>query len=911
MNFGIAIRVENLSQPERDELEERRRKLSFEAREKRQTQKGRIVARHGYLYDVLIPGREYPYTLVPPTEPVKLKVGSTVTLGFVEDNPGIPFILAFRKRRSVRQLTELLPVEGALWTHFLQNGGRKGRTTWTPIQLQNFRSMSDFYAPGAERLVRVWGAKIYADIFGGILAFMEAGGQYFGFDYPFYFCAGAPIDMVLDEGEDGVMYVLAGSGGGAGIIEKIDPVTQTQILAAALGSGSVSTGTANYRPIRTSLFLSPTFTPEGGEEEDAFPPTFGCLSSKPHEATGQPTLHLHVFDRSSGDSVSLQRIEQGPPPEFATGERYPLVSSPESAGGAVGWRRFELWSPSLLGGDPIVDEAGLPYYDMKIRPEYLDGRNTTQAGRILSPFARIGEGWSNIGLGIPPVFPRDPVNWTSTSSRDLYWGIEGEDFADPPILTLPTDCTGIIQCTPSIVIPACTVTPGMVAHKVDGSRAWEVKGWEQADDEGGGAGAIQTRDFYSPLLAHNGRLAVITRRARFLTIDITEIQATSTFEDFFDTSILLTSGHPYYGTRSYPAGFVEGETMRARVLISVEDRLEIFTATTGEKTASQPLTAVKITSKAHYPGANLGTETGAYWTYLLDDTFIFPYTGPTYLDLYGPVGPQPPIEPYEQGRTDYYTQPWLLPFSRKIASGNYNPETTRRSTFSAGARGANPSWFVFSSGEMAVAGPSGWSLRREAIEFETSADAPLLFDKARACVSTSGSLLIFGPVDTIPAPALDEGGDILLAGARRDFGTAGVIANDEEDNPIASWSGGNFANGYRHNVTLGGPYNNSRRWVEARSLTTGEVAWRHEIPVAAAPKFSHPCCGGGRLYLHYVVSGVHRLRVVDDTDGSLIGDSAVTLESGSGPNDPRFVILCGDVALAVTDGIILSILPES
>ncbi len=60
---------------------------------RRNYEKGRIVTRHSMMrYDVLIPGREHPWTKVGTLNPAWFDEGETVVVGFLEGNPQIPFI---------------------------------------------------------------------------------------------------------------------------------------------------------------------------------------------------------------------------------------------------------------------------------------------------------------------------------------------------------------------------------------------------------------------------------------------------------------------------------------------------------------------------------------------------------------------------------------------------------------------------------------------------------------------------------------------------------------------------------------------------------------------------------------------------------------------------------------------------
>ncbi|MFA7482787.1 MAG: hypothetical protein WC314_19930 [Vulcanimicrobiota bacterium] len=105
----------------------RRDALSFDLRRRKQYEDGVIVrVRSRTKYDVLIPGRAHPYEAIPPLEPVYLRVGDVVKLGFIEDNPGIPVILC---RGGVQSKRFFLGAEtlSLSWPTFRQSYGRASR----------------------------------------------------------------------------------------------------------------------------------------------------------------------------------------------------------------------------------------------------------------------------------------------------------------------------------------------------------------------------------------------------------------------------------------------------------------------------------------------------------------------------------------------------------------------------------------------------------------------------------------------------------------------------------------------------------------------------------------------------------------------------------------------------------------
>ena len=93
------IRIEQQSEEQRKRQEQIAENWSFRVRKIRRTIRGKITKVYpGRRYDVLVPGREYPYERVPTDKGCYLKVGQVVDVAFMEDNPGIPVILC---RKSV------------------------------------------------------------------------------------------------------------------------------------------------------------------------------------------------------------------------------------------------------------------------------------------------------------------------------------------------------------------------------------------------------------------------------------------------------------------------------------------------------------------------------------------------------------------------------------------------------------------------------------------------------------------------------------------------------------------------------------------------------------------------------------------------------------------------------------------
>ena len=118
------IRVEQQSEEQRKRQEQIAENWSFRVRKIRRTIRGKITKVYlGRRYDVLVPGREYPYERVPTDGGCYLKVGQVVDVGFMEDNPGIPFILC--RVRDINGPRLLVSPEFANFgTYWLRFGSR-------------------------------------------------------------------------------------------------------------------------------------------------------------------------------------------------------------------------------------------------------------------------------------------------------------------------------------------------------------------------------------------------------------------------------------------------------------------------------------------------------------------------------------------------------------------------------------------------------------------------------------------------------------------------------------------------------------------------------------------------------------------------------------------------------------------
>jgi hypothetical protein len=412
--------------------------------------------------------------------------------------------------------------------------------------------------------------------------------------------------------------------------------------------------------------------------------------------------------------------------------------------------------------------------------------------------------------------------------------------------------------------------PTLAAYQPDGTKAWEVLGWESTPP----SGAYSYRDFFSPVLLSDDKLLSVTRRVTFLTTDVGFVNVNSASQDFHDETLVE---EPYYGTQ-ITLSFGDPDQKRGRFVVGIEERFEIFEVTSGARLVSVPFSEHKITSMFHTFGPAIGTFPPPFWSFLLDENLVWPYDGPTYLDLYGPTGWDESYDADPRDGAKWYGEP-----------------------------SATSPHFVTDTGVVGLISPPANVPRSaylyEAVAHETSVDPPSPINRFTPVLSSNRSLVIFPPTGTI---------NPVRTNAKRDWNASGST-------DWYSWSGGTHANGWRSNVTLTGAeyLTNERRLWEARNWQ-GDVAWRHFLEFSSigvstitSESFARPCCGAGRMVIAYQVNGTRRLRVVNDMTGELIEDVTMTVDPASwiSPNTFRSVILCGGVTIVIANGGIFGIYP--
>jgi hypothetical protein len=819
-------------------------------------------------YDVEIPGRPFPWTQVGTLGPAYFERGETVTIGFLDRSGQIPIILT-QKPWSSNLPDWKTPFElDSEWTAYLANGARQSVSSHLPVDLRTLRAMEALYIT-SDDLVRVWGNEIVADIFGGFLAFMEFGEQYLAFEYPVFFAASAPLRDIRLDLEAGTLYLLTSTA-----IQKVDRASLSQAWLRPLGSGPVSGGgTAAYVPIAKTLCLS-----RRGDEED-LAEVVSVLSTKAHETLGKPSLHLHSYLRSDGTpAAGAVRLSYPQEPPFWPEETYPVVSR-FTTGTAV-WPWY--WDPAALGSNPV--QGGK--HKMAIKPAWL-----TSGANVQVPWARIGDRIDN--QWSPPIFPESPAGPINTNGHIHLGTQDPVSGGDPPeVMTYPANVAMTIS-KGKVMIPRYNIpTSCLSAFDLEtGQRLWDHPGWTVPFADG-----QHTREFFTPLLVRTEEILVVTRRAKFLDVDID-------YKTFAGESYLV----PLPGQGLFPdafdewwrnTGVITDENLhpncvsrRCRICVSVEDSLEVFSLLDGTRLASTLLSPLKITSMGHRPEAFVGEDPGPHKTY-------------DYASQAGVPHPFAGRPTRPEASNNYYSMAVLAPRAQlEVSVGTISGTAVDNAVDQASAWLVDKDGFIYRNGSPGTTYENKFVARR----FDTSADAPLLFDKLNPVLSSDGEIVIFPP-RTYSAAMYDGDSRMVLAGAKRDWDPHGII--DAETG--VSWSGGSVSNGWLSDVTMGPDWNKGTLWFFGFNVSGGE-AWRHKFQYNPAQSISwaRPCCGDGKLQWAYKLAGVSRLRLIDERTGELIDDYALTVMSGLSPGTPKHLMLCQQASVLVTDSAVFSILPDS
>ena len=818
---GHIIRVERLSHAQAMELQRRRDQLSFDVRELKNFEKGTITRIYSRTrYDVQVPGRAYPYEWVPTMEPAFLKLGQVVTMGFVGGNPGIPVILVRQTERRPRLFLGPLEVDLEQWLRHFADQGRTSHCAFTAFSPARCQLLIERWETDPVVAVRIFEDSIYVNTIAGQIVDLTPGASYGIFDpLPMFDDSSVHFDWAMDPDENGNHYLLKG---GFGSIVKVDRESRTALWTSSYFFGVSSTimgGTLALVKV--------------GEEA-----LVAALSLKAR------AVNLHSRRRADGTTTANAVLAQTIDAPFA-----------KTPGGSSTGETVLRYSGAA--GQPWAwDPSSLPTW-------------TWATGYVTGPPALQWHPWAGIFSGdmAAAVYPGQPSGRLSPTSTTLpYWGNTAAGPSANPLT--PKQITASLS-DGKVIIPVARHVPTLPAYLPDGSLAWELKGWETTPSEGD----FHYRDFFCPVMVYSGRLLSITRRVRLLELDYGTASFNTLTEEFYDEEILLTDGHPHYGTKltltpTFP-------TRRMRIVDKVENRFEVFDMASSQRLVSVPFHEQKLKSLFHTVGENVGVLPPPYWSWLSNENYVYPYDGPTYLELYGPTGYDEAIydaDPRDAGG-DYYIDSNLNLCVRKATETMERFEGSLRSFY-----------------------------RYHAVERETEIDPPEARNLFGPVLSTDKSLVIF-----------PQGGGTGL-GIFSTVQSAKKRAWAAGSDSICSWTGGNQGNGWLHTVTMTGSefQTFTRRIWEARRWD-GSVAWQHylefTVTVTSLDFGAGCCCGGGRLVIPYTLNGTRRVRVVNDATGLLVEDVALTIADGLAPGTPRQTILCGGVAILVTDGSIHEILP--
>lgn len=888
------------------EIAEREKQFSFGMRQRQQPIRGRIVAVNGYMYDVLIPGRAHPYADVPPCEPVKLEVGMVVWLGFVEDNPGLPFILAFRAEASSRTLTAGHAVPQIIaWTHDRAGPGRTSRAPWIkPRQpLVRCERMSGSFGEFPE--VRVWDNQIFFTFATRTVGLLAMGDQYDPW--------------------------LSGS----------DPVAPHYDLTPVPGLGSGRNGWALDRD-GNFCFLWSSGASKASRDD------LVTLWQAPITLSGHYILPgtIYVVPPTMFDAAEIAGLSVADGKLYAirwnsdTGteiERTPLTQTAAGEGGFVPGEDALF----LSGGN--FDGGWLP----DTHQRYWDPNVSLVRSFPANPFGFLNGAafhsqsyWQHIGER------RFGIRQENMGASTAFWGPEPES---PDELLQFVEIDGVLQHIDlssrdkSRIIPmprALHYLPTLVAYTATGAKAWEVLGWERTPDEP----PYHYRDFFSPRMLHDGKIYTMTVRLTFETIDeewaiINRVDIGFNHDDAYDMTVdnIRVTGVPY----QIEYLLQEMLPRRSRRIVGIQTFFEAYSVESGVRLTSTPLVPQiksKFVTRGEYKGElpprhaitltmnlpNGGSLTMEQYGQVAEAVLGYPIAGywphaSTYFDrleagdfyaygLYSDGGQQvPPVWfspslPWAEGRPerdiDYLEgDPYYDPYNNrgysrirtapKYGTG-YGPDPVGYMEWGCSGD-ANDNG---SADTVVCPPPTAWLY--DAVWHETHYDLPHVSNYAEPLMNTTGNLLIFPPLHPL-------GSALTLSGRKFEFSPG--------SNDYYSWSGGNLANRMNHFCSLEHPnWKTADRQVwEARDWS-GNVIWTHTIERSEfgsvwTHEWARPACGGGELHIVYRINGGKpRLRRVNDSTGGLISDQE--LDAPSTPGDtggiPHEVILAGDVTLFTT-----------
>lgn len=731
--------------------------------------------------------------------------------------------VALVRAGSSKILTKEFTPEVAQWLRYLADQGRTSRTAATVAELARTQPLIDRFETDVIVAVRVYDGKVYVNTLSGWIVELAPGATYDIFDFllPTIDAGSQPIDWAMDADEDGNHFLLMG---GAGSIVKAERASSSVLwTSASFGSG--------FSPMAGSLALT-----------NVSQPLVIALSLKAR------AINLHARKRSDGSAVTTAALTQTEDAPFAT----------TPAGDATG--ETVLRYSGAAGQAWAWDPASLPSW-------------TWATGYITGPPAQQWHPWAGIFTGdqAASVYPGQPSGRLSPTSTTLpYWGATAAGpYAGP--LT-PKQILGSLS-DGKIVVPMARYVPTLPFYNPDGSVAAELKGWETTPS----AGEHHYRDFFCPLMIYAGKLLSTTRRVTLLELDYSAAVRVTTSVDFYDETITLSGGeHPYYGTQITYTPESPLPPRRMRIVVGVEDRFEVFRLADFSRQVSVPFHTDKLTSLFHTLGEHVGILPPPFWSHLEDTTYVPPYDGPTYLDLYGPEGYD--LATYDQDPRplgDYYIDANLgLCISKTGIAGTYESGAPQLRSF----------------------------FRWEATERESMWDPPAVLNLLGPILSSNKTLIIY--------PQNGTNGLSLFSTTLTPKKRAWAAGS----NAFSTWTGGNQGNSWQHTLELtGSRYQTAARRIWEARRWDGSVAWEHTLEltgtVTSLDFRGGQCCGGGRLIILYTLNGTRRLRAVNDSTGALVEDIALTIGDGTTPGTPRQTILCGGVAIIVTDGSIHEILP--
>lgn len=817
--------------------------------------------------------------------------GDNVIVGFDVSKRGKPYILGFCSKGTEQS--------GGLannWTHFYQGLERCSLSKWVPVEITHIQSITSGF--GSTFDVRVYGEKIYIRTEDVILVrvmgehrntFYEDG-AFVGSHYAPEFNYGTIFDFILDPTDNGNMLLLWSGG-----ISKVNGSTLKTSWKTPFG-GLIPSGHCFQE---RSLFVNEKIV--------------GCLSAKDHR------LYMLHFNKDDGTFIKEILLSQTTTPAggFKVGENFLRVSGPTKSAPTDNFLTY--WWDAV---EPITRSEALNPYGA-----FLQGSASAT--------------YSNLGMR------RFGKDLSTIIYNEFHWGAPAEPNEVLSICSMDSITSSNDKIIPRP--PAGHYFPSLCAYNLDGTKVWEVKGWEAVEDDG----PYHTRILYNPRVARDGKLYCQSLRLVYKDIVEDHVQLDK-IESAWNNIPGDPNRHPtlqpdavYYADNGWQPfisvltteWIVEGFiTKKSRRLVTARVMFEVYDVNLGEQIISfdaQPELTSKFPTRGEYQGVLpprygttygpfsqtdqamldaaktlFGYTTATYWpaasTYFteLEDGNYYAYglysngviTGPTAPDfrvtpVWDVLNQKPGVDLDILEGDAYYDTSNNQGYNRvrQIPPAPGTLPTIPSGYPGAGSTGTT--WCALddqnNNGSLEDHDlPPPSAFLYETVWNKLSFDMPNVTNWADPIMSSDMSLLIFPPSSIGLLPPYPIPGSTYLDFSKFDSAGAG---SDE----YTSWSGGTIRNRMLHSVKIThDDWKLDERLLWRAYNWSGELVWTHRLEASEFETIethgcSRACCGNGIMRIHHRINdGKIRERLVDDTTGLLISDKELTVIEPDIPTPP-------------------------